>query len=43
MTVPLIDWLLPGTRYEWARPGVGKKILALERPHYSSGLMRGDA
>ena len=20
MTVPLIDWLLPGTRYEWARP-----------------------
>jgi len=21
MTVPLIDWLLPGTRYEWTRPG----------------------
>jgi len=19
MTVPLIDWLLPGTRYEWAQ------------------------
>jgi enediyne biosynthesis protein E5 len=24
MTVPLIDWLLPGTRYEWARPGIGQ-------------------
>ena len=24
MTVPLIDWLLPGTRYDWARPGVGR-------------------
>ena len=23
MTVPLIDWLLPGTRYEWARPTIG--------------------
>ena len=23
MTVPLIDWLLPGTRYDWARPGIG--------------------
>ena len=22
MTVPLIDWLLPGTRYEWARPAI---------------------
>ena len=23
MTVPLIDWLLPGRRYEWSRPGIG--------------------
>jgi Na+-transporting NADH:ubiquinone oxidoreductase subunit NqrB len=23
MTVPLIDWLLPGTRYEWTRPAIG--------------------
>ena len=23
MTVPLIDWLLPGTRYEWRRPTIG--------------------
>jgi Na+-transporting NADH:ubiquinone oxidoreductase subunit NqrB len=22
MTVPLIDWLLPGTRYEWSRPRI---------------------
>jgi Na+-translocating ferredoxin:NAD+ oxidoreductase RnfD subunit len=25
ITVPLIDWLLPGTRYEWSRPGVGRE------------------
>src|SRR5262245_42807608 len=24
MTVPVIDWLLPGTRYEWARPTIGR-------------------
>jgi Na+-translocating ferredoxin:NAD+ oxidoreductase RnfD subunit len=24
MTVPAIDWLLPGTRYEWARPTIGR-------------------
>ena len=23
MTVPLIDWLLPGTQYQWARPSAG--------------------
>jgi len=23
MTVPLIDWLLPGRRYQWSRPAVG--------------------
>jgi enediyne biosynthesis protein E5 len=23
MTVPLIDWLLPGRRYEWSRPSIG--------------------
>jgi Na+-transporting NADH:ubiquinone oxidoreductase subunit NqrB len=23
MTVPLIDWLLPGIRYQWARPNAG--------------------
>jgi Na+-transporting NADH:ubiquinone oxidoreductase subunit NqrB len=23
MTVPLIDWLLPGRRYEWSRPFIG--------------------
>jgi Na+-transporting NADH:ubiquinone oxidoreductase subunit NqrB len=24
MTVPLIDWLLPGRRYQWSRPAVGR-------------------
>ena len=24
VTVPLIDWLLPGTRYEWAQPAIGR-------------------
>jgi enediyne biosynthesis protein E5 len=24
MTVPVIDWMLPGTRYEWARPTIGR-------------------
>jgi Na+-transporting NADH:ubiquinone oxidoreductase subunit NqrB len=24
MTVPLIDWLLPGRRYEWSRPSIGR-------------------
>lgn len=23
MTVPLIDWMLPGTHYQWARPSAG--------------------
>ena len=23
LTVPLIDWLLPGTRYQWTRPSTG--------------------
>ena len=23
MAVPVIDWLLPGTRYEWSRPNIG--------------------
>jgi hypothetical protein len=22
--VPLIDWLLPGSRYEWSRPSIGR-------------------
>jgi len=27
MTVPLIDWWLPGTRYEWSRPTIGRLAL----------------
>jgi Na+-transporting NADH:ubiquinone oxidoreductase subunit NqrB len=28
LTVPVIDWLLPGRRYEWSRPGVGRIVSA---------------
>jgi Na+-transporting NADH:ubiquinone oxidoreductase subunit NqrB len=28
LTVPLIDWLLPGRRYEWSRPSVGRVVNA---------------
>jgi enediyne biosynthesis protein E5 len=34
MTVPLIDWLLPGTRYEWARPGIGTKTAMVVAPAF---------
>ena len=27
MTVPIIDWLLPGTRYDWSQPSAGKVVL----------------
>jgi enediyne biosynthesis protein E5 len=30
MAVPLIDWLLPGTRYQWARPSAGMTIFRLK-------------
>jgi Na+-transporting NADH:ubiquinone oxidoreductase subunit NqrB len=36
MTVPLIDWLLPGTLYEWARPGIGNTNKAIHRPRFSA-------
>jgi Na+-transporting NADH:ubiquinone oxidoreductase subunit NqrB len=26
MTVPLIDWLLPGARYDWSRPSAGEVV-----------------
>ncbi len=26
MLVPLIDWALPGTRYDWSRPDVGRPL-----------------
>jgi Na+-transporting NADH:ubiquinone oxidoreductase subunit NqrB len=35
MTVPLIDWLLPGARYEWARPVIGH---VKEVPYETTGL-----
>jgi len=33
ITVPLIDWLLPGTRYEWARTTIGVER-GLKTPPY---------
>jgi Na+-transporting NADH:ubiquinone oxidoreductase subunit NqrB len=32
MTVPLIDLLLPGRRYEWSRPTTGRKAVRSEIP-----------
>jgi Na+-transporting NADH:ubiquinone oxidoreductase subunit NqrB len=37
MTVPLIDWLLPGTRYEWARPHTG---VTLKEVHHEADHRR---
>ena len=39
LTVPVIDWLLPGDRYEWLRPGVGRIVRA--RPHLGGALHEG--
>jgi Na+-transporting NADH:ubiquinone oxidoreductase subunit NqrB len=36
MTVPLIDRLLPGRRYEWSRPGIGS-LVPREVSHETSG------
>lgn len=32
VTVPLIDWLLPGGRYEWSRPGIGGAVKLRLKP-----------
>lgn len=42
MTVPLIDWLLPGTRYQWSRPGIGSVSteVAHETAHFGDGTNR---
>jgi enediyne biosynthesis protein E5 len=44
LLVPLIDWLLPGSRYDWSRPGVGRlssKEVAHEAVRARSGDDRG--
>ena len=44
MTVPLIDRLLPGRRYEWSRPGIGSpapREVAHETTGSGSGSARG--
>jgi Na+-transporting NADH:ubiquinone oxidoreductase subunit NqrB len=38
-TVPVIDWLLPGRRYEWSRPGVGRVVSA--RPGFGRAVHEG--
>jgi Na+-transporting NADH:ubiquinone oxidoreductase subunit NqrB len=40
-TVPVIDWFLPGTRYEWSRPGVGRALPLGEIAYETAGLGRG--
>jgi Na+-transporting NADH:ubiquinone oxidoreductase subunit NqrB len=39
LTVPIIDWLLPGRRYEWSRPGVGRVVRA--RPGFGRAVHEG--
>jgi Na+-transporting NADH:ubiquinone oxidoreductase subunit NqrB len=42
LTVPVIDWLLPGARFEWSRPGVGStsREVAHETDRYGGGAER---
>ena len=42
MTVPLIDWLLPGTRYEWAQAPFPRKKVMHETADSGDGPDRGD-
>jgi Na+-transporting NADH:ubiquinone oxidoreductase subunit NqrB len=42
MTVPLIDWLLPGTRYEWAQAPFARKKVIHETTDSGSGPDRWD-
>jgi Na+-transporting NADH:ubiquinone oxidoreductase subunit NqrB len=39
LTVPVIDWLLPGRRYVWSRPGVGRVVSA--RPGFGRAVHEG--
>jgi Na+-transporting NADH:ubiquinone oxidoreductase subunit NqrB len=43
MTVPLIDWLLPGTRYEWSRPSTGSLLCNEAAPQTDQYGHRGGA
>jgi enediyne biosynthesis protein E5 len=44
ITVPLINRLLPGRRYEWSRPGIGRVVkLHLEPPRDPEEMGRGSA
>jgi Na+-transporting NADH:ubiquinone oxidoreductase subunit NqrB len=39
LTVPVIDWLLPGHRYEWSHPSVGRVLQA--RPAFGRAVHEG--
>jgi Na+-transporting NADH:ubiquinone oxidoreductase subunit NqrB len=39
LTVPVIDWILPGRRYEWSRPTVGR--VASARPGLGRAVQEG--
>src|SRR5262249_51362606 len=41
LLVPIIDWVLPGARYDWARPGTGRKA-ASEVRHEAGAVHSGD-
>jgi Na+-transporting NADH:ubiquinone oxidoreductase subunit NqrB len=40
MLVPLIDWALPGTRYDWSRPDVGRLQTRKGDSHETAGADR---
>jgi Na+-transporting NADH:ubiquinone oxidoreductase subunit NqrB len=38
MLVPIIDWLLPGARYDWSRPDIGRAPRPVPQVAYEGGL-----
>jgi Na+-transporting NADH:ubiquinone oxidoreductase subunit NqrB len=40
LLVPLIDWMLPGTRYDWSRPDVGRLSPRKVEAHETVGVRR---
>jgi len=40
ISVPFIDWLLPGNRYEWSKPGFGRISVEGDSPYETSSPHR---
>jgi Na+-transporting NADH:ubiquinone oxidoreductase subunit NqrB len=36
--VPIIDWLLPGSRYDWARPDIGQSLPKVRQVRSEGGI-----